>query len=180
MEQSLIPAQHLWTRPSDKIDLANSPFSIGTTAQPWLPNIDGQPRRAGVDGFGFGGTNAHLIVDQYLPAYHNQLPVRPVNPPPSTTLAIVGVGSLFPNDLGGAGGQPSSGSAPHRFAKSALGLPTGKPLLPDAVEQMDTAQLLALLATEQALQGLKDWQSIAESIAVIVGIEGKTTARHQR
>ncbi|MCF7965764.1 MAG: SDR family NAD(P)-dependent oxidoreductase [Methylobacter tundripaludum] len=175
MEQSLIPAQHLWTRPSDKIDLANSPFSISAAAQPWLPNSDGQPRRAGVDGFGFGGTNAHLIVDQYLPAYHDRLPVRPVNPPTATTLAIVGVGDLFPNALSGAAGLPASGGLPPRFAKSALGLPTGKPLLPDAVDQMDTSQLLALLAVEQALQDLKDWQSIAEDIAVIVGIEGKTT-----
>jgi acyl transferase domain-containing protein/NAD(P)-dependent dehydrogenase (short-subunit alcohol dehydrogenase family)/acyl-CoA thioesterase FadM len=174
MEQSLIPTQHLWSRPSDRIDLAQSPFSIGTTAQPWLPNTAGQPRRAGVEGFGFGGTNAHMIVEQYLPAYHDHLPVCLSKPLPTTTLAIVAIGSLFPNAQGGIASLPASDRVPPRFAKSSLGLPSGKPLLPDVVEQMDTAQLLALLASEQALRELTDWQSIAESIAVIVGIEGKT------
>lgn len=34
---------------------------------PW-PAVAGRPRRAGVSAFGFGGNNAHLVLDQYQPA----------------------------------------------------------------------------------------------------------------
>jgi acyl transferase domain-containing protein/phosphopantetheinyl transferase len=36
---------------------------INTEAKPWISPI-GQPRRAGVDSFGFGGINTHAIVEQ--------------------------------------------------------------------------------------------------------------------
>ena len=57
-EARVIPPQYHYTAPSGAIDLANSPFAITPSSCPWPENIDAQPRRAGINSFGFGGTNA--------------------------------------------------------------------------------------------------------------------------
>jgi amino acid adenylation domain-containing protein len=49
-------------KPTDRFDMANSPFKVTATPAKWEPN--GQPRRAGVSAFGVGGTNAHVILEE--------------------------------------------------------------------------------------------------------------------
>jgi phthiocerol/phenolphthiocerol synthesis type-I polyketide synthase E len=61
LEHQIIPPSLNFARPNPLIDFANSPFWVVTTATPW--QCDG-PRRAGVSAFGFGGTNAHVIVQE--------------------------------------------------------------------------------------------------------------------
>ncbi len=56
-----------------ELKLAESPFYLSTEARPW---IHGQaaPRRAGVNAFGFGGINAHAILEAYEPPNEAALP----------------------------------------------------------------------------------------------------------
>jgi polyketide synthase PksN len=53
------------------IDLKNSPFYIVDKTTPWdaMKAADGTalPRRAGVSAFGWGGANAHIVLEEYLP-----------------------------------------------------------------------------------------------------------------
>jgi amino acid adenylation domain-containing protein len=49
-------------KPTDRFDMANSPFKVTSIPAKWEPN--GQPRRAGVSAFGVGGTNAHVILEE--------------------------------------------------------------------------------------------------------------------
>jgi acyl transferase domain-containing protein len=62
-----IPPSINFSAPNPQIDLASSPFYIHTELREW-PRSD-QPRRAAVSSFGFGGTNAHLVLEEApLPA----------------------------------------------------------------------------------------------------------------
>lgn len=59
----LVPSLH-FEQLNDEISLEKSPFYINTTLKPWeLSNED--LRRAVVSSFGFSGTNAHLVLEEY-------------------------------------------------------------------------------------------------------------------
>ncbi|MGW7369981.1 beta-ketoacyl synthase N-terminal-like domain-containing protein, partial [Streptomyces sp. NPDC054841] len=51
--------------PGAHLDLTGGPFVIPTELRPW--RSDG-PRRAGISAFGMGGTNAHIVVEEYSAA----------------------------------------------------------------------------------------------------------------
>lgn len=53
--------------PNPNIDFAQTPFHLLERCTPWLTD-DGQPRRAAISSFGAGGANAHLIVEEFVPA----------------------------------------------------------------------------------------------------------------
>ena len=46
--------------------MQQSPFYLNTETRPWI-SPEGHPRRAGVSAFGFGGSNFHLILEEYGP-----------------------------------------------------------------------------------------------------------------
>ena len=48
------------------IDFAHSPLYVNTELQPWTMLADGA-RRAGLSAFGFGGTNFHAVLEEYIP-----------------------------------------------------------------------------------------------------------------
>lgn len=59
-----IPASINFESPNPNIDFENSPFYVNTELKDW--NIhENNPRRAGVSSFGIGGTNAHIIIEEY-------------------------------------------------------------------------------------------------------------------
>ncbi len=59
--KSLLPSLH-FESPNPAIDFTNSPFYVNTQLSPW-PAHD-FPRRAAVNALGFGGTNAHVILEE--------------------------------------------------------------------------------------------------------------------
>ena len=76
--------------------IAGSPFRLLTEAEPWVCS---GPRRAAVNNFGFGGNNAHLLLEEWIePAdKHDIRPRRPVTATGSQAdndIAIVGLGLL--------------------------------------------------------------------------------------
>ncbi len=64
-ERGLLPPTLHFRRPHARLELESSPFYVPTSAQTWKD--DGLPRRIGVSSFGFGGTNAHAVVEQPPP-----------------------------------------------------------------------------------------------------------------
>ncbi|MCB1631204.1 MAG: SDR family NAD(P)-dependent oxidoreductase [Sinobacteraceae bacterium] len=51
--------------PNPQLQLESSPFVASATGAPWNPGD--VPRRAGVSSFGMGGTNAHVVLEEYCP-----------------------------------------------------------------------------------------------------------------
>ena len=71
--QKIVPNLH-FNNPNPQIDFERSPFYINTQLQDW--KTDSYPRRAGVNSLGIGGTNAHLILEEFTVEKSNkqQLP----------------------------------------------------------------------------------------------------------
>jgi amino acid adenylation domain-containing protein len=59
-----IPASIHFSKPNPHIDFKNSPFYVNTEFKEWP---SGPVRRAGISSFGVGGTNVHVVVEEYLP-----------------------------------------------------------------------------------------------------------------
>jgi len=58
------------------LELEKTPFYVNTETRPWIHDPR-TPRRAGINAFGFGGVNAHLVVEEYQPARERvQIAVR--------------------------------------------------------------------------------------------------------
>jgi acyl transferase domain-containing protein len=55
----------LCENPNPKLQLKNTNFYINTETRPWIHGSSKTPRRAGVNAFGFGGINAHAILEEY-------------------------------------------------------------------------------------------------------------------
>src|SRR6185436_18870396 len=54
-------------RPNPTLDLENSMFYLSTQARPWIRD-GSHARRASVSSFGFGGSNFHVALEEYVPA----------------------------------------------------------------------------------------------------------------
>jgi len=60
--QKIPPNLHFET-PNPKIQFDELRVRVPTTLTPWPENHNGLPRLAGVNSFGFGGTNAHILLE---------------------------------------------------------------------------------------------------------------------
>ena len=67
-----IPPSAGFETPNPTVEWSEIPFFVPTEAREW-PQPDGHPRRAGISAFGFGGTNFHVALEGYEPAYHQPL-----------------------------------------------------------------------------------------------------------
>ena len=65
MQHSCIPPNLLFETLSHSVAPFYKNLEIRQTARPWPDNPKDQPKRASVNSFGFGGTNAHAILESY-------------------------------------------------------------------------------------------------------------------
>ena len=64
-----IPPSLGFHEPNPNIDWPGSPFHVNTELTDWKVPA-GQVRCAGVSAFGFGGTNFHAVLEEYVPGLH--------------------------------------------------------------------------------------------------------------
>ncbi|TDZ16978.1 Polyketide synthase-nonribosomal peptide synthetase [Colletotrichum orbiculare MAFF 240422] len=81
LKHAEIPPNLLFDRLSPGVAPYYKHLRIPTRLQQWPAVADGQPRRASVNSFGFGGTDAHAILESYeQPETANRRESRPVLP----------------------------------------------------------------------------------------------------
>ena len=66
LRDKVLPPSLNCGRTNPDIDFAHSPLYVNTELKPWTVPQDGV-RRAGLSAFGFGGTNFHLVLEEYIP-----------------------------------------------------------------------------------------------------------------
>ncbi|KAG9520859.1 ketoacyl-synt-domain-containing protein, partial [Aureobasidium melanogenum] len=62
IENGKIPGTPLFINPSPKIDFAGNKVKASRTMLAW-PETHGKPKRASINSFGYGGANAHAIIE---------------------------------------------------------------------------------------------------------------------
>ena len=78
LQQEAIPPNLHFNKLNPLIDLENTAIAIPTQLQPWKSADN--PRLAGVSSFGFGGTNAHIVLqNSELPVPNSEFQDRPLH-----------------------------------------------------------------------------------------------------
>ncbi|KAG5765090.1 hypothetical protein H9Q72_006842 [Fusarium xylarioides] len=70
MKNATVPPNMHFETLNPDIEPFYSNLEVPTSAKAW-PNVHGSVKRASINSFGFGGTNAHAILESYEPALHS-------------------------------------------------------------------------------------------------------------
>ena len=93
------PPQANFADPGTGLDYAGGPFRVLREAEPWRPRKPTAPRRAAVSGFGFGGVNAHLLLEEYVGQPVSEKGTSVTVPAPQAAagepIAVVGMAARF-------------------------------------------------------------------------------------
>ncbi|KAI0552262.1 hypothetical protein F4679DRAFT_581566 [Xylaria curta] len=73
VQHGVIPPNMLFNRLNPKIEPFYHSLEVPTSIGKWPVLPTGQPRRASINSFGFGGANAHAVVENYIPETQGSL-----------------------------------------------------------------------------------------------------------
>jgi malonyl CoA-acyl carrier protein transacylase len=123
LDQKVLPPSANFERPNPNIDFDHMPFYVNTSAKPWeKPAAD--IRRAAISSFGFGGTNFHVVMEEYLPGYHSD--AKPAFTMPVQAKAQV-ADPVPPASSPINSSIPAQGEAVKAYVLSAVSEKTGYP-----------------------------------------------------
>jgi PfaB family protein len=203
MKHGVLPPTANFETPSNKIDLSNRPFKVLDKAESWHVK-DNAPRRAAVSGFGFGGINAHVLLQEYQDVDTNIKTKSITSKNNSIDIAIVGMESrlgpwneqqtfdqtvLFgtdkevthPNNWWGADSNVVNG-----YLIDEVNVPLGRYRIPPAeLKEMLPQQLLMLDVAADALEdaGLSELtkeQQCRTGVFIGIALDLNTTNFHFR
>ncbi|MFL7813466.1 MAG: beta-ketoacyl synthase N-terminal-like domain-containing protein [Anaerolineales bacterium] len=65
LHHKVLPPTLNITKPAEALQIEDSHFYLNTEARPWFIRGKGETRKAAVSAFGFGGTNFHVVLEEY-------------------------------------------------------------------------------------------------------------------
>jgi 3-oxoacyl-(acyl-carrier-protein) synthase/3-hydroxymyristoyl/3-hydroxydecanoyl-(acyl carrier protein) dehydratase len=95
LHEAVLPPTANFRIPARALNYEGSPFRVLTEPRPWPRRNDGVPRRVAVSGFGFGGINAHVLLEEWLPPARAPSATFVVRTPPAPPVAIVAAAACF-------------------------------------------------------------------------------------
>jgi acyl transferase domain-containing protein/3-hydroxymyristoyl/3-hydroxydecanoyl-(acyl carrier protein) dehydratase len=169
LENEELPPQANFDRPAAGLNYEGGPFRVRSAPAKWERRGALVPRRAAVSGFGFGGVNAHLLIEEWVPTARKSAP--PVPAPKPEPVAVVGVAAhvgpwadaraLGERLLAGGGPAPepktngwarASAPCPPGFLIDELAVPIDRfRIPPKELEEALPQQLLMLTVAAAAL-----------------------------
>ncbi|MGW6455147.1 SDR family NAD(P)-dependent oxidoreductase [Streptomyces sp. NPDC055078] len=157
--------------PNPHLELSGSPFSLLTAARPWGPSADADsgpvPLRAGLSSFGFGGANAHVIVEEAPPAEAARDARTPGDRPELFVLSAADPGRLRVYAERVRRFLPGASASLRDIAHTSR---TGRTVLP--------ARLAIVATSREELSVLLDsWLDGRAPAGVYAGTTARTTAR---
>ena len=124
LEHREVPPTLLFEEPNPRIDFAAAPVYVNAALRPWPGGPGDGPRRAGVNSFGLGGTNAHVVLEEApapAPAVRTR-PVQLLTLSARTPDALAAAGDRLAAHLGGlAGERDERGGSDERDSRDGHG-----------------------------------------------------------
>lgn len=196
MRHQTLPPQANFATPAPGLRYSNGPFRVLGAPEPWRG-----PRRAAVSGFGFGGVNAHLLLEEFGASSSQQAP--PLPPGGLDAIAIVGLAAHFgPWDdlrkfqehvLNGSDAQPvpkvngwglATVPCPPAFGIEELRIPIDRfRIPPKELEETLPQQLLMLQVAAAALDDCRSLQPESDprtGVFIGLGLDPNTMNFHLR
>ncbi len=87
LHHQVLPPTLNCEQPNPELGLERTPFYINTETRPWIHG-GAEPRRAGINAFGFGGINAHAVLEAW-----DEEPTERHRPPWDSEVCILEAGS---------------------------------------------------------------------------------------
>ena len=168
------PAQALYREPSDGIQQAHGILTVPTRPV----QLPSQGACIAIDGFGFGGSNAHVVLGQYpdgeqtaRESSYDQAKTGKLDRREENDLVVVGWHRLAPTSRDTSLG----GQSLMRFNRQESKLPDGMCMLPDLAEDIDITQTLALNVVGKTLAQISrlDDQLRCQT-GIVLALRGKT------
>ncbi len=201
MKHGQLPPTANFEQASDKLELTNSPFRVLQQAEKWETTSD--TRRAAISGFGFGGINAHVLLEEYA-EHASTATFTCVKNHTSEDIAIVGMDTRLgpwhdqaqfneacllgadraPSTPDNWWGADSSGQQGHII--NEVSVPLGRYRIPPAeLKEMLPQQLLMLEVAANALAnaGLSELtveQQVRSGVFIGIALDMNTTNFHFR
>lgn len=161
IQHRTLPPTANFQTPSPRLDYHGSRLQVLQQAKEW---DSVSPRRAAVSAFGFGGINAHVLIEEFNPTLGVYPTTGIIPPPPSrTSIAVLAVAKQQSTRL------------------NELELPLQKfRIPPKEMEEMLPQQALLLLTADRALTQIPQVDHLRTGVYVGVVLDPNTTNFHLR
>lgn len=165
MRNGVFPSQACHHEPSEALVRARGTLVVAKQSL----SLPSRQCRVAIDGFGFGGANAHLVLDRYFPNEPYENDSQKAGSPATETdddLVFVAYREVLPT-------RSTTGGL--RFDRERVTPPEGHVLLPDLMDDMDISQKLAILLVDGIVAQIPQFDNtLRRETAVVLAQSGKT------